>query len=305
MEWNLCKLPTAIVSSLAVINNIAMIVAIHYTKKLKGPMRRLVTNLGCIDCLLSLTISCRSFANLRSIRHTEWTSTSRAIVLSVGIAMSLVQTLSQVTIALERLFAISNPLSYRMVHSKTSRFLVFTAVWLGSAVLATILGSTSIIFDRPEVVSIGTLILFSLNTITLAIVYLLIFIYLRRSRNQVALSTSDGKAACHGNLINYKDQQKRLHILASGITITFFLCTCPFMVFVSMYSVEMQSEPCATQKGIFYTISLCFLCINMLFDPLWYFYVNYRMTRQKKISSAQTPGNAATSKQVQLCQEKE
>ena len=295
MQWNLCKLPTAIVSSLAVISNIAMIIAIHHTKKLKGPMQRLVTNLGCIDCLLSLTISWRSFANLRSIRHTEWTSTSRAIMLSIGIAMSLVQTFSQVTIALERLFAVTNPLSYRLVHSKRSRFLVFIAVWLGSAVFATILGSTSIIFDRPEVVSIGTLILFSLNTITLAIVYVLIFIYLRKSRNQVVLSTSAGKAACHGSL-NYKNQQKRLHVLASGITITFFLCTCPFMVFVSFYSVEMQSQPCATRKGIFYTTSLCFLCINMLFDPLWYFYVNYRMTRQKQISSAQTPGIATISK---------
>ena len=284
-EFQYCKLPTAILSLLATLCNISMVWYIWYNKSLKGPMKTFVTNLASVDALLSLTICIRSFYGFYPSRRQQISEKSEAVIMSYGCFLTLVQLGSQLSMSLERLCVVRYPLKYRTIYSKSSRKPFVIAIWASSVAIGTGIGVSSTIFNLPKMLPSTTWLFFSLTLLIQVITYVSIIKEIKNGHRLVdnAVSANTGMA----NSMRIMEQrslkqERKLHALAVGITASFVLGITPFMVYVGIYNVKMETLGCDQLENILYTGSLFFICLNMLFDPLWYFAFSYRLTRQKQ-----------------------
>lgn len=270
-----CKLPTSIVSLTANLSNIAMIILIQVTNKLNGPMKTWITNLGIINALFSLTISARSVMSTFAVSQSHLTQTTEIIVMSFGTFMTIVQLASQAAIALERLLVVRFPIEYRSRYSKTDRKIPAFLIWVGSAVLGIFIGGSSIQFHIPLLFSTCTWVFFTGIFVVQVWSYVFVLREIKASSRQIKQMMAPANQRVPVIEAKRRKQERQLHILAAGITLSYICCNFPFMVFVGFYEVKMESQTCYTKEGLFYTLSLGFVCLNLLIDPLWYFFLSF------------------------------
>ena len=257
-----------------------MIVVVQCTSRLKGPMKTWVTNLGCINFLLSSSISVRTFISTFSTKQTPLSNTTEAIIMSFGSFLAIQQLASQLSISIERLIAVCLPFQYRAKYGDGDRKLIAAAIWLLSAVFGAGIGSCSVLFQIPTLSSISTWVFFAGAMLTQVILYAFIIREVKATSRAVSRVGDGGGVkdsnACKRDELRRK-QEKKLHILAIGITITYICCNLPITIFVGFYDFKMASQTCYTNEGLFYTISLAFVSMNLLIDPLWYFFYSYAL----------------------------
>ena len=284
MENNIlyCKLPTAIVSSMASLCNIFMVVFIQPTTRLHGPMKTWVTNLGCVNALLSTMISVRTFISIFSKEQSKLPNTTKTILMSFGSFLTILQLASQLCISIERMVAVRMPFTYRSKYARSGRKMLTVAVWLASAVIGTAIGSLGVNFHLPILISISTWLFFAGVLITQALLYASIIRGVRVTSQAVSevveMETYQPPSVSNREILRRK-QERRLHILAAGILISYTCCSCPIMVFVGIYELEVESQSCYSKEGLFYTVSLAFVSLNMLIDPLWYFFYSFILSK--------------------------
>ena len=277
-----CKLPTAIVSSIGTLCNIFMVVFIHLTTRLNRPMKTWVKNLGCVNALLSTMISVRTFISIFSEEQSKLTGTTRAILMSFGCFLTILQLASQLCISIERMVAVLMPFTYRSTYARSGRKLFTVAVWLASAVIGAAIGGLGEKFHIPLLMSISTWLFFTGFLITQAVLYVSIIRGLRARSRAVRADNetrTDQPSSVSNREILRGKQERKLHILAAGILISYSCCSFPLMVFVGIYELKVESQSCNSKEGLYYTVSLAFISLNMLIDPLWYFFYNYVISK--------------------------
>ena len=273
-----CKLPTAILSSMGSLSNIFMIVVIQCSTRLQGPMKTLVTNLGCVNALLSTMISVHTFIRIFSEEQSKFSDTTKAIVMSFGCFLTILKLASQLCISIERMVAVRMPLTYRSRYAESGRNLLTVAVWLASAVIGAAVGGLGVKFHIPLLISISTWLFFTGFLITQAVLYVSIIRGLRATSRAVsdviAIETDQPPSVSNRENLRRR-QERRLHLLASGILVSYTCCSFPLMVFVGIYELKVESQSCNNKEGLFYTVSLASVSLNMLIDSLWYFFYYY------------------------------
>ena len=277
-----CKLPTVIVASMASMSNVLMIVFIQRTTKLHGPMKTWVTNLGCVNILLSTLISVQTFTSIFPGEQSNFSDTGKAALLSFGSFLTILQLASQLCISIERMVAVRMPFKYRSRYAHSSRKMITVAVWLASVVIGATIGSLAVKFHIPVLTSIFTWLFFTAVLITQALLYLFIIRKVRATSvavNEVIETGADQPPNVSNREIPRRQHEKRVHQLAAGIIISYTCCNFPLMVFVAIYDVTVGSNSCYNKRGLFFTVSMSFVSLNLLIDPLWYFFHNYVLSK--------------------------
>ena len=277
-----CKLPTAIVSSMGSLSNIFMIVFIQCSTRLQGPMKTLVTNLGCVNALLSTMISVRTFISIFSEEQSKFSDTTKAIVMSFGCFLTILQLASQLCISIERMVAVRMPFTYRSTYARSGRKLLMVAVWLASAVIGAAIGGLGEKFHIPLLISISTWLFFTGVLIMQAVLYVSIIRGFRATSiavSEVIEIETDQPSSVSNREILRRKQERRLHLLAAGILVSYTCCSFPLMAFVGIYELKIESQSCYSKEGLFYTVSLGFVSLNMLIDPLWYFFHSFILSK--------------------------
>ena len=276
-----CKLPTGVISCLASVSNILMIIFIQCSNRLVGPMKTWATNLGCINTLLSSAICIRTFISIFSTEQRKFSNATEAVIMSFGSFLTIQQLASQLSISIERLLAVCRPFKYRLKYAKGDRKVLTAIIWLVSAVSGAVIGGFSVCFHIPVLVSISTWLFFAGALLTHILLYSFTIKEVKGTSGAVqdAMYRGTQQASNASKIAEVRRKQERkLHLLAIGITLSYTCCNFPITVFVGMYDLKMESQSCYTKEGLFYTLSLAFVCVNLLFDPFWYFcsYVLYK-----------------------------
>ena len=259
-----------------------MIVFIQCTARLNGPMKTWLTNLGCVNTLLSTMISVRTFISIFSKEQSKLSNTTKAILMSCGCFLTILQLASQLCISIERMVSVLMPLTYRSWYTRIGRKVLALAVWLASAVIGAAIGGLGEKFHIPLLISISTWLFFTGFLITQAVLYVSIIRRFRansRAVSEVIEIEADQPTSVSNRENLRRKQERRLHILAAGILISCTCCSFPLMVFVGIYELKVESQSCYSKEGLFYTVSLAFVSFNMLIDPLWYFFYNYVISK--------------------------
>ena len=276
------KLPTVIVASMASMNNVLMIIVIQRTTRLQGPMKTWVANLGCVNALLSSLISVQTFISMFPGEQRNLSDTRKAVLFSFGSFLTILQLASQLCISIERMVAVRMPFKYRSRYANSSRKMLALAVWLASVVIGAAIGSLAVKLHFPILISISTWVFFTAVLITQALLYLFSIRMVRatsKAVNEVMEIGRDQPPNVSNRDFPRRQHEKRLHQLAAGIIISYTCCNFPLMVFVAIYDVAIGSNSSYNKKGAFYTASIALVALNLLIDPLWYFFYNYVLTK--------------------------
>ena len=200
--------------------------------------------------------------------------------MSFGSFLAIQQLASQLSITIERLIAVRLPFEYRAKYGNGDRKLIAVAIWLGSAVFGAVIGSCSVLYQIQTLISISTWVFFAGALLTQILLYTSIIREIKAASTAVS-RVGDAGGKQNSNASNRDEvrakQERKLHILATGITISCICCNLPITIFVGFYDLKMASQTCYTKEGLFYTISLAFVSSNLLIDPLWYFFYSYAL----------------------------
>ena len=77
-------------------------------------------------------------------------------------------------------------------------------------------------------------------------------------------------------------------IFSTAIVTTYFILNTPFIIYAFVFdtkdtSIPMFARSCNTTNGLVANIALGLAALNRFFDPLIYFYLRYRLSRQSAV----------------------
>ena len=185
-----------------------------------------------------------------------------------------------VSLALERYLFIANAVKYHSEEAKKRlekrlSIVVFTL----SFIIGINFSMLRFLLKNILFLTIPMAVSRIIGNISLCILYFKLYVAMK-SQNQsiVGISPEQGAPPISNNemmarRMKHVEHSKRFFI---GITSTFFVLNLPMMI---LFFITSDSLPCNTMRGILALLCVCLSLFNMVFDSIWYFYMNRRSKR--------------------------
>ncbi|XP_069041697.1 trace amine-associated receptor 4-like [Lepisosteus oculatus] len=231
-----------------VCGNLMVIISIAHFKQLHSPTNFLILSLGCVDCLLGVLVM--PYSMVRSV-ETCWYFGDLfcKIHSSLDMTISVASILHLNCIAVDRYFAICNPLRYQNIITTLVVAIFIGIVWLYSLLFGfglvffkgslastdeliisnSCVGSCFIQFDKHWAV-LGLLLVFFLPAVLMISLYVKILIVASRQA-KVIKEISGTVVSQNGNKNKIKANRERKAVKTLSIVIgIYLLCYVPFSV---------------------------------------------------------------------------
>ena len=262
-------------STVAVVANVSMVIHIfkannasfqvHLIFKLLG-----LSNVSCGICLILQWIANASSMSILIV----W-------ILSAALAISFfLQMAFNVSLAFVRYQFVINALDYFTSQSKRRlEKKLSIAVFTSALVLGIICAIMRILINNIQLIAIPIAISRTIGYILLCIFYIKLY-FAMKSQNQavVARSAGEGQPKTNNHEVIAKRKKNLQHAkkFFTGIITSFFVLNIPSIIALFMAT---QFPNCKTWQGLFHAISIGLTCVNMVFDSIWYFYMERRSRR--------------------------
>ena len=185
-----------------------------------------------------------------------------------------------ISLAFERLQVVKHGIEYFTSQAKRRLEKKLTLCVISLSMLIGILCfSLRAIFNNLKFLLIPFAVSRILGYSMLCMLYTKLF-FAMRSQNQAIAPTNPqhGEPSITNNeMITIR--RKRLHhskMFFIGIASSFLVCYLPIML---VTTIESELPACNSVNGILVTTALCFSFAGMVFDSIWYFYMNRRSRR--------------------------
>ena len=272
-----CTSPIAILIILVIISSIVMIRHIYKADNASHGAGAMFRYIGM--CNVSLCI----FAPIYSIvekahapNSIQWFASTASVIanfLHLGFNVSL---------AYERLQVIKHPMEYfsAEVKKKLERKLSLIVI-TSSLIIGFSCSTLRFIFKNISFKFIPLAASRILAYITLCVLYFKLYVAIKEQNQEVAPQSNETGQPTNNNnnnemMARRKKQLEHAKRFFIGITSSYFVLNLPTMI--TFFLVE-EWPVCNTIKGILFTTSNAFLLFNMLFDTMWYFYMDRRARR--------------------------
>ena len=267
-----CTIPILILIILAGSSNVSMVVhIIKYGNSSYGAGFTFML-IGISNATVSIFICIQSI--LRQITVPTPVTWFASIVLTIGFILQLC---FNVVLAVERLELISKPLKYHTQNAKKSleRKLCQVVIML-SIIIGGTVGSLRLVFDNYLILSASLSASRIIGYITLSVVYCKLYLAMKSQDLAVQEGQVEqgGSSASSSHIIaRRRERLEHSRKFFIGITMSFFVLNLPIMV---TFLTTKEQPYCTSTKGIISNVSVMFSNLNMVFDTIWYFYMNRR-----------------------------
>ena len=270
-----CAIPLSVLTIVATIANLSMV--IHSLKSNSSSfMVSLVfkligmSNVACSVCFFILWIAYL----LNSKLHVLW-------VISVALTISMLLQLGfNLSLAFLRYQVVINPLDYFTSESKLLlEKKLCIAVFAGTLLLCFVCTMVRFLFSNVRFFTILIAISRIIGFILLCIFYVKLYFAMRSQNQAIAANIAEQGQSTTSNkelITRRKKQLRHTKRFFIGIITSFFVLNLPSMV---MFFIVNRSPKCKTLQGWFTIISTGLSCVNMVFDAIWYFYMERRSRR--------------------------
>ena len=272
MDKYYCILPIAILISLVIVANLIMIRHIYKSNNASHGAGFMFKFVGISNVAFAI------FTLIHSIVRTvvisvpiEWLASTAAVVsnfLHLGFNVSL---------AYERLQVIKHPMEYfsAEVKKKLEKKLLLI-VCMSSMIIGCSCITLRYIFKNIMFQHIPLAASRIITYVTLCVLYTKLYYAMKEQNQAVAPQPNETEQPANSNnemIARRKKQLEHSKRFFLGITSSFFVSNLPFMM--TLFFIE-EWPACNTIKGIFFAISGALSLFNMLFDTIWYFYMDRR-----------------------------
>ena len=267
----LCGVPLMLACLSGLGLNTAMISYICKKRGLKRSSCFTFASVGLFNAAFSISLIFRGI----SLRVSQLKSKQvETVAVCLYLTCSLSQLLGNVALACERYQAIVTPFK----HSASSA-LKRVQIGLLIGIIACIacgcaVGLSSVIYHREDIVFYLIQISRLFAIVLLAILYFKIFRSFKNNRVNLQETTCSENSAAQNEAEETRvKKERKLLKMCLGITISFATLNLP----VTLYNAfEATGHDCNTRKGKILAAFFFLLILNIVFDPLWYFYMEKR-----------------------------
>ena len=227
----------------------------------------LSTGIAKSNILLSIYFTCRTFLKLSNTEGEV--ETAHSIAYSFSLGLSCLHLFMNLALAFDRYYITLSPLKYSSEQEKARlqmRILLITvssslAVGLVNGIIISITHSM-LIFNWTTAISRF------LTHILLFMMYMKIFRKVR-DHNTVRRETEMLNEAESKRKKAQEEYMKKVFI---GITVSFFIFNFPLMIAAPFHNIAID---CGTTKGGLMITAVTMSALNLIFDPLWYFLLQW------------------------------
>ena len=186
-----------------------------------------------------------------------------------------------VSLAFERLQVIKHPMEYISVGAKNKLEKKLLLIVITSSLIIGFSCSTlRYVFSNVLIQSIPVAASRIIAYITLCVLYVKLYFAMKEHNQAVRPQSNETEQPTNNNnnemIARRKKQLEHAKRFFIGITSSYFVLNLPTMI---MFFLIEESPVCNTIKGILFTASNALSLFNMLFDTMWYFYMDRRAKR--------------------------
>eukprot|EP00112_Aurelia_sp_Birch-Aquarium-sp1_P017469 Seg4051.1 transcript_id=Seg4051.1/GoldUCD/mRNA.D3Y31 product="G-protein coupled receptor 52" protein_id=Seg4051.1/GoldUCD/D3Y31 len=282
-----CRVGSLIILFAALTGNIVELVLCVVKKSFQTPGQILIHSLAVIDAILAAVLLARVIfaTSTEKISNVNVVARIGSVVLLLSIC--LVQLAHVLAIGGERLLAVRYPLRFQKTHTKSNIRKLLFIIWLIPCILGAAIGTLCGWSGNERGIYYALSAAYSVTAVFLSVLYYQLIKRrrnnhlnvnpCRRNKNKAEDSNSVSGIRAAGD-----SRDKLLLILSIGITGTFFLLNTPIIVYGLLFDV--QSLTCGSPEGLFLALATSSGSVNLVTDPLLYFFITYRIrTRQASI----------------------
>ena len=201
----------------------------------------------------------------------EWFASTASVVsnfLHLGFNVSL---------AYERLQVIKHPMEYFSAEvKKRLEKKLLKIVCMSSLIIGLSCSTLRYIFKNIMFQYIPLAASRSITYVTLCVLYTKLYYAMKEQNQAVKPNSNETEQPANSNnemTVRRKKQLEHAKRFFTGITCSFFALNLP--ITMTLFFIE-EWPACNTIKGIFFTTSGALSFFNMLFDTIWYFYMDRR-----------------------------
>ena len=275
MVYYYCVVPFAILTLLVIISNLIMIRHIYKANAASQGPGFMFKHIGMCNVSFGVFAFIHSIVQRVSaplpIRWFTSTATVVSSFLHLGVNVSL---------AFERLQVIKHPMEYFSAGAKKKlekklSLIVFTS----SLIIGSSCSTLGYIFKNISFHSIPLAGSRIIAYITLCVLYFKLYFAIKEQNQAVEPQSNETEQPTNNNnemITRRKKQLEHAKRFFIGITSSYFALNLPTMII--FFFIE-EWLVCNTIKGILFNISNALSLFNMLFDTIWYFYMDRRAKR--------------------------
>ena len=271
-----CFIAVSFFSILATISNIYMVKHIFSSNIQSFGAGFTFKFIGIANAVCAISISIHKLEDVKELLPVFVTA-SIAVVLSHNCQLGF-----NISLAYERLRIIKHANKYHTKESKKRLEKKLMLCVTSLSVLLAVLSSTlRFIWDKAMYLLIPLAVSRILGYIILCILYIKVYYAMKSQDLTIAPdSARQGEPSTSSNEMNIKRRERLQHskMFFIGITTSFLICNLPNMIV--LFFVD-NLPLCNTLKGALVTASICLSSCGMVFDALWYFYMDRRSKRMQ------------------------
>ena len=274
-----CAFHLPIMSAAALFSNLAMLVQVIRRRKKDGGHSLLY---GCLSASNLLWILAAFLSPAVSERDTQGMNDFKLLLYTVTLRSAKVCSNCGFNLAIAycKMCVVTQPFKYfnAMALKRLSKKAALT-VAVATAVISLLVTLGTALSKKPNIAIWAATIVLIVSSISLCFVYGKLFIENKR-RNKGMIQALDVQEDTN-IIMKRKSHERYLGKLFIGITSTFLVLNLPAIVIIKISS-PYEFSPCNSIKGSLKVFALTCSLIDVLFDPLWFFYLLWRMTKNQR-----------------------
>ena len=219
--------------------------------------------------------------------HAVETNATRDVPLTLAFVVSAATGTSfylqlgfNLSLAFERYQIIANAVRYHTAEAKNRlERRLSIAVFTFSFIMGLNFSSLRFLLKNLSFFTVPMAVSRIVGNISLCVLYFKLYLTMKSNNQSIAATSAEKDVPPTSNnelmtrRMKHLEHSKRFFI---GITSTFFILNLPLMI---VFFITSEAPPCNTLKGILSILSVCLSIFNMVFDPIWYFYMDRRSKR--------------------------
>ena len=274
-----CAFHLPIMSAAALFLNLAMLVQVIRRRKKDGGYSLLYGCLSASNLLwilaafLSPAVSERDTQGMNDFNLLLYTVTLRSVKVCSNCGFNL-------AIAYCKMCVVTQPFKYfnAMALKRLSKKAALTVV-VATAVISLLVTFGTALSKKLNIVIWAVTIVLIVTSISLCFVYGKLFVENRKKNNEM-IQEFDVQED-RDIIMKRKSHERYLRRLFIGITSNFFVLNLPAIV-ITKISSPLEFSPCNSTEGSLKVFMFTCSMLDMLFDPFWFFYMLWRMTKNQQ-----------------------
>ena len=297
-----CKFHITCISIISIVANIAMITHKMTRGKITNNNQLLFTGIGISNVLLSVYFLSRSFVNLSDSKTKVTVRPVHSVAYSFSLGLSCLHLFMNLAMQFNRYYVTLRPLKYSNKQEKVQlqrRLLLI--VFLSSLAISLINGYILTITHSYRFFNWAMTASRFFTHIFLCVMFVKIFKKVKAQSKSCREEEADKEFVKAGSdsSSRIKDRDKYLRRLFTGISISFFIFNLPIMIAAPFHDTTTN---CGTLKGRLMIVVVTISTLGLVFDPLWYFYLQWRIHIHRKCKRSLTKGPIPLGKYQRQCE---